>query len=51
MVWKVSARYAENAETQFPMRVHMARKPVKSEQVAKNKAMMWNGNMKREVKK
>lgn len=50
IVWKVSASHARRPERKLPMRVHIARKPEKREHTAKNRPMMMNGNMNREVK-
>lgn len=52
MVWKINAIQARMAEVNAPALKHMALiKLTNHEQTAKNRAMIMNGNMNRDVRK
>ena len=45
--WKNIATEQVKLDRKAPMRVHSARRPMKSAQVPKKRAMRWKANMKR----
>lgn len=50
IVWKVNAIKPKNEDTKLPMRVHRARRPMKSESTAKKSPISMKANMKRVIR-